>query len=99
MFNRSRRITAEGDPFAIPVAQVYDRLPSHLRRSCPDLQRQLNVDSGRRWATVDCRIFTASPLAPYAAKTKTASECGEVPTRGSTHPSYLFVIIDLNDST
>jgi Protein of unknown function (DUF1214) len=38
---------------------------------------------GAERATVDCRIFTASPLAPYAAKTKTASECGEVPNRGS----------------
>src|SRR3984957_8734933 len=26
----------------------------------------------------DCRICTASPLAPYAPKAKTASECGEV---------------------
>jgi hypothetical protein len=55
------------------------------------------VDSGRRWATVDCRIFTASPLAPYAAKTKTASERGEVPTRGSKHLHYLIVIIYLYD--
>ena len=55
------------------------------------------VDSGRRWATVDCRIFTASPLAPYAAKTKTASECGEVPHAGSKHFNYLIVIISLYD--
>jgi hypothetical protein len=39
------------------------------------LRWPLYVDSGRRWATVASRIFTTNPLAPYAAKAKTASEC------------------------
>ncbi|HZZ26263.1 MAG TPA: hypothetical protein VFE60_28555 [Roseiarcus sp.] len=42
-----------------------------------------------------CKSVTIAPLAPYAPKAKTASECGEV--RGSKHSNYLVVIIYLYD--
>jgi hypothetical protein len=46
-------------------------------------------------------VGTSSGLRPivmsvsYAAKIKTASECGEVPMRGSKYCHYLIVIISL----
>ena len=64
----------------------------YLRNPAGWSRRRLRPSLGN-----DCRIFTASPLAPYAPKAKTASECGEVPTRGSKHFHYLIVIIYLYD--
>ena len=57
-------------PEATPAAQL--RRPRS--RSATAGLRRLRPSLGN-----DCRIFTAGPLAPYAPKAKTASECGEVP--------------------
>jgi hypothetical protein len=52
-----------GPAFALPVARVYDRLPSHLRRSGRNLRRQLYVDTRRRLKRLKCAISGHSLMA------------------------------------
>ena len=66
------------------VKQLKQRVRDHLDpdRDLGHLDRlpiDQGVDSSRRWAMVDYRIFTASPLAPYAAKAKTLLMCAKAP--------------------
>ena len=49
------RTRTEGSPGSAPRPE-HPNCDARSSRS----QWQLHVDSGRRWATVDCRIFTAS---------------------------------------
>jgi hypothetical protein len=63
---------------------------SGLRRLRPSL-------GNGRLPDFHCKSVTIAPLAPYAPNAKTASECGEVPMRGSKHFHYLIVIIYLYD--
>jgi len=42
------------------IARANVAFPPNCNVHCRDRERQLYIDSGRRWATVDCRIFTAS---------------------------------------
>jgi hypothetical protein len=44
-----------------------------------------------------CKSVTIAPLAPYAPKAKTASECGEVPYIGTKQLLYQIVIADVSD--
>ena len=59
-----------GSPTVFVAVYGNARFPPNCDARGRDLLCPLHVDSGRGRATVDCRIFTASPLAPYAAKTK-----------------------------
>ena len=59
--------------------------------STPAVARQ------RSTAGFYCRSVTIAPLAPYVPKAKSASECSEVPLRGSNKSQYLIIVIDFSD--
>jgi hypothetical protein len=44
-----------------------------------------------------CKSVAIAPLAPYAPKAKTASECGEVPEAGTMYWSDYVVIAGIYD--
>ena len=81
---------------AIAVLRTAEECRAFFRDLCTPAEIQAMAD---RWAAVDCRILTATiaPLARHAPKAKTASECGQVPLRGSKWWSFLFVIVGPSD--
>ena len=77
-------------------------LSAQVRRGLPlsamSASRRLRPSLGNgRLPDFHCKSVAIAPLAPYAPKAKTASECGEVPTIGSKRSPYLIVVIGLYD--
>src|SRR6202042_2037917 len=82
---------------SLPERTYVASLSAQLRRPFPRpamaALRRLRPPLGNgRLPDFHCKSVTIAPLAPYAPKAKTASECGEVPHIGTKQLLYPNVI-------